>query len=575
MPELLIKAIGEIDVNFLIPDYQRGYRWEIANVDQLLDDLYQFALDKNSGNTYFLQPVVVKKRDENKYELIDGQQRMTSLFLLGKILARNEEDPLRLNYDLEYQTSNELSTYLKEITNPESNMTEDIYKSNPNKFYMYQAYKAMNYWFDNKKSPGSIKAKIRALLQPDNEEDDTQKLAKIIWYETDSNNPENEFRKLNDYAIKLTNGELIKALILRFKKSNDEDENKQQIMTSAQWDTIEKQFSDPAFFGFLTNESINNYDTKIDLLFELHFNKRHNSYNKYATLQEVANELQNGKTEIELWSDIYHSFEILSSWYNNKDMYHKIGYLVSTSGKQSVLPELLQNSRSENHSIFESRLDEHIKVKVKDFDFDGASFGEESIKNILVLYNTLLILENENNKNFFPFYLLKNKKWEIEHIQPRSDGEFKNSNELLGEWVKNNVEEGDKELSQYKEFDKRNTYSNFRKLYEAIVTKYSEENADWLNGIGNLCLLEKGNNIAVSNYLFKTKRQMIMDFDKRGDFIPLGTKNCFMRYFEESEEQNIIFWTSNDRKAYVNDIQKVLARYLDEQIDQMKGEVDG
>lgn len=359
---------------------------------------------------------------------------------------------------------------------------------------------------------------------------------------------------------------LIKALILRFKHTKDDDEVKQQIITSAQWDLIEKNLSDPAFFGFLTNESIKSYDTKIDLLFELHFKKKGNSYNKESTVQEVEKELQNGKTEVELWGEIYHSFEIMSSWYNNKEMYHKIGYLVATSGKDNILPNLLQQSREESHSGFKERLDELIRNKVKEFDFETATFGNESIKNILVLYNTILILDNENNKNFFPFYLLKNKKWEIEHIQPRSDAEFRNNKELLDEWIIKNVVEEDQNLKEYKEYKERNTFDNFRKLYEVIVAKYSEENSDWLNGIGNLCLLEKGNNIAVSNFLFKTKRQMVMDFDKKGDFIPLGTKNCFMRYFEKSEAVNTIFWTANDRKAYVNDIKKVLSSYLNNQV---------
>lgn len=571
MPQLLIRPIGEIDSNFLIPDYQRGYRWEKINIEQLLEDLYQFAVDRETGNTYFLQPVVVKHIEDNQFELIDGQQRMTSLFLLGKILSRNEEDPLKLTYTLKYKTRDDLARYLKSITSLGSNITEEDYKFDPNKFYMYQAYKTINEWFDSKGSPGLIKTKIRALLQPSNEDDANQKLAKVIWYETDSDNPEDEFRKLNDYAIELTNAELIKALILRFKKTKDIDENKEQIITAAQWDNIEKQLSNPSFFGFLTNEKMQSYDTKIDLLFELHFKKEHHSYNKKATLQEVEKELRN-KSETELWQEIYHSFEIISSWYNDKKMYHKIGYLVATSGKKSILPELLEQSRNEKHSVFESKLDKRIRDKVKDFDFDNATYGDISIENVLILYNTILILENENNKNYFPFYLLKSKKWEIEHIQPKSDAEFKSRVELYDEWVEKNVSIEEKLLDEYVSYresrrNKSQTRKSFEQLYDKIVQKYSDNNSDWINGIGNLCLLEKGNNIAVSNYLFTTKREMIMDFDKKGDFIPLGTKNCFMRYFENTSDRNVSFWSSQDRNAYVQDIKRVLSRYFYEEVE--------
>lgn len=579
---LSIKPVGEIDAEFLIPDYQRGYRWEKINIIQLLEDLYHFSESKEAGNTYFLQPVVVKKLGQNKYEVIDGQQRLTTLFLLGKVLGRNEEDPLRLNYRLEYQTSGNLGVFLEKLTGKDAEISEEEYKATPNKYYMYQAYNTINDWFDEKAVPGLYKSKIRALLQPLSEESTDRKLAKVIWYETESEKPENEFRKLNDYAIKLTNAELIKALILRFKKNPDIDENKEQIITSAQWDTIEKQLSNPNFFGFLTNENLDSYETKIDLLFELYFDKGHHSYNKYETLQEVENELKN-KTELDFWRDVYHSFEIINSWFNDKTMYHKIGYLVSTSSKKSLLPELLKKSRKEKHSVFEGQLDDLIRDSIKNFEFENASYGDKAIKNVLILYNMVLILENENNNNQFPFYLLKTKQWDIEHIQPRSNAEFINNRDLYTDWIEKNIGEDEKMLPEYHSYieserTNKQIRASFEALYEKVVGRYSDNNMDWINGIGNLCLLEKGSNVAVSNYLFKVKQQMIMNFDKMGDFVPLGTKNCFMRYFEYNEDdKNRPFWNSQDRHAYIEDIKRTLVNYLpSEKVEEkMESKEDG
>ena len=90
---------------FLIPSYQRGYRWENKQVDDLLSDLLKFALKKNkqNGEFYCLQPVIVQPVSnmadckvllsnfasdiQDAWEVVDGQQRLTSIFILIKCLS--------------------------------------------------------------------------------------------------------------------------------------------------------------------------------------------------------------------------------------------------------------------------------------------------------------------------------------------------------------------------------------------------------------------------------------------------------------------------------------------------------
>lgn len=72
------KFVADIRGSFYIPSYQRGYRWSETEVVRLLDDIYQ-----NGKKNYCLQPVVVRKK-EDRYELIDGQQRLTTLYLIYK-----------------------------------------------------------------------------------------------------------------------------------------------------------------------------------------------------------------------------------------------------------------------------------------------------------------------------------------------------------------------------------------------------------------------------------------------------------------------------------------------------------
>ncbi len=88
--------------HFVIPSFQRGYRWEEKQVTDLLEDIKQFANDDNvKSDSYFLQPVVVKAtkykmadgQELDAYEVLDGQQRLTTmLLLLKRLMKRLGED---------------------------------------------------------------------------------------------------------------------------------------------------------------------------------------------------------------------------------------------------------------------------------------------------------------------------------------------------------------------------------------------------------------------------------------------------------------------------------------------------
>lgn len=76
--ELEGRLVGKISGEFVVMSYQRGYRWGESQVNALLNDIYD-----NGQKANCLQPIVVRVLDnENQYELIYGQQRLTTLFLL-------------------------------------------------------------------------------------------------------------------------------------------------------------------------------------------------------------------------------------------------------------------------------------------------------------------------------------------------------------------------------------------------------------------------------------------------------------------------------------------------------------
>ena len=132
------RLVGDISGTFFVPKYQRGYRWTENEVNMLLDDIYN-----SKGKSYCLQPIVVRKRDET-YELIDGQQRLTTLFLLYRYI--NNANPSVANpepaFNLVYETRNKSEEFLKSIDLDRSGENIDFY-------FIVNAYKTIQNWFEN------------------------------------------------------------------------------------------------------------------------------------------------------------------------------------------------------------------------------------------------------------------------------------------------------------------------------------------------------------------------------------------------------------------------------------------
>lgn len=105
---------------FIVPEYQRPYEWTEEQVDTLFDDLWEFSSsEKGDSEDYFLGCIVFFE-NEGEYEIIDGQQRLTSLFLFLRAIYENgQETP---------ESKNFMSKIEKSIW-PEDEMTGEVVKS--------------------------------------------------------------------------------------------------------------------------------------------------------------------------------------------------------------------------------------------------------------------------------------------------------------------------------------------------------------------------------------------------------------------------------------------------------------
>ena len=238
------KLVGDISGQYFVPSYQRGYRWGREEVERLLDDIYTKG-DKN----YCLQPIVIRRRNDGSYELIDGQQRLTSLFIILKYMKRRHPDLVEtIDFSLEYETRPHSGSFLNDIELSQKNKNIDY-------FFICQAYETVENWFIAKVKSGLKHPVVANHLYTYFCEN-----VKVIWYEVgDVVDPIALFTRLNIGKIPLTSAELVKAMFLSTDNNKGMTEERQNEI-SMQWDGIERQLNDNSLWCFLTNHDAKSYE---------------------------------------------------------------------------------------------------------------------------------------------------------------------------------------------------------------------------------------------------------------------------------------------------------------------------
>ncbi|MFK7032553.1 DUF262 domain-containing protein [Flavobacterium oreochromis] len=589
--QILLRPVSDIlDYKFFVPSYQRGYRWTATEVKALLDDIYEFILENeksDKGVFYCLQPLIVYS-NEDKYHVIDGQQRLTTIYIILTYLKDVAAIFGKGKYELTYETRPDSEEYLTNICETKSNENVDY-------FHIYNAYKAVEEWFGNR--DGVIKAKILTTLTASNEEG---KNVKFIWYKIDANEAIDVFTRINIGKIPLTNAELIKALLVKEKNFTDNSIAK-KIAIASEWDEIEKKLSNPSFWYFLSNlDHSKKYDNKIEYLLDIIAEKKSDS-EKLHTFFYFNNLINKHKTESNedcfdidnVWIIIKDKFQILEEWFNDHVLYHYIGYLLSTG---TTITDVLEISKSTNKDEFVKNIKRQLKSHYSKIVLDELAFDKSKdkkiIRRVLLLFNIETILQSKKSHIRFPFDKYKMENWDIEHINPQNPFD---KIEFYKEWCSDlleyvtgskidiskldNSEEGFKDFYEELTEDldgeeiiiletvidilndeidfKAKTEELSMKLYKKYKGNESENN----NHISNLTLLDAVTNRGYGNSLFPIKRNTIIKNDGAGVFIPICTKNVFLKYYSK-KLSDVMYWKESDAKAYFENINLVLSYYL-------------
>lgn len=589
---LKIKGLEDLyGKKFFVPSFQRGYRWTEDNVKKLLDDLSNFGENvKDKNIDYCLQPIIVEKNGD-KYNLIDGQQRLTTLLLILKKLKSEKE------YELEYDTKN---NELISIINSEEN-SEDEKNNTIDNYYIIEAKNTIKNFFDEYKEK---KTKILKVIN--------ENRIKFLWYEIGEEDKSNQiFARINDGKISLSNAENSKALLLKLENNENGDEFEFKQKTDAiKWDEIENDLENNEIWFFLTNQKVQyKYEkTRIDLIFDIYEKKlqRKEKNKKKKDKKEIKNvfdyieeqiyEDTNSKEKI--WNDLKSIYECLREWYDDSELYHLIGYLICISEDKCInqITDLILDYENKSNKIkFKKGLYEKIRDKIKSEYtgennkavsdiIDDLSYGDDNeklIRKILLLFNVLSMIGTEERISFNKY---KNEKWDIEHIYPVHDNidepEYKKNKEDLRKELYDFLDKTKIDDLEYISEDERKNLKIYKEklkdknvLLEPIADNinkiFSNVRPETRHSLGNLTLLNASINRGYKNDMFVKKRKVIIDkVDKSNNeenkkfYILPCTERAFLKFYSPDIIQNNR-WDENDATKYKNAIKNVLSKLGD------------
>lgn len=637
-------AIGEIldGRYFYIPSYQRGYRWTEKQVGDLLRDLLCFANNtKEDYDFYCLQPIIARPiTDENKlqelfktipldvlqkkgvWEIIDGQQRLTSIFLLYKYLVtkkgwdvktlKEEEDGKEL-YHILYATRENSAAFLENLNLQMINQDED-YKDNVDFYHMANAYKYIDSWIKNEgklinqryKLGGSLDAVRNSFFSLLNGMQDTKTgSVQVLWYELAEDKEKSsikEFQKINTGKIRLTDAELVKGLFLLNKNFEQSSKFIKQSTLAIEWEFIENTLHANNFWYFLQRKGTD-MPNRIDLLFSLIYKKHKlgelDEEERNVKLKELDKDIQDARKSVifryyydrfegkqgeklqkevaDAWKEVMTLFRTLDDWFCTPATYNYIG-LLSQCGED--ISRLIMHYESMTDDSTQEDFIEYLKERIRFYlrgvkrDDDGnITTSYKDRKNIYRLLLTLNIhllniqndkLKSESDVYKFPFDVLNAQDWDIEHIDSFHTNALKKE-ELKKEWISTALEDRNDFLSEEekKDIKFKMEYKDYDEVIECLKKNAGETEADEeiKNGIGNLTLLDSETNRSYGNSLFCTKRRIIIDRIKQGVFIPIATQYIFSKFYDEKGTNRSI-WTKEDMKAYQKYIEEMLAEYL-------------
>lgn len=551
---LELRLIGDIVGSFRVARYQRGYRWGKLEVERLLNDIWE-----SKGEPYSLQPVVVKRDNETVWELVDGQQRLTTLYLIFVYMQRAGLKNVGPQYSISYDTKTQSWDYLQELDPALANSNIDF-------FHLHAAHACIQKWFEQK-GPTPLKRQEVA--------DDVFrylcKSVRVIWYEAPKElDSTTLFTRLNVGRIPLTDAELFKALLLSQSRGGAGTSDRIHEI-AAQWDSIERDLHHPDVWAFVADEAAADSPTRITLLLDtLAGGPRGRLRPRFHTFDVLRDKVEKSGMEA-VWNDVVQLHALVLGWYENRDHYHKIGYLVAVGQRFSDLVALASGkTKSEFGTLLDARICDSLDLTPSGVAALNYESDTHKCSRLLLLMNVETVRRMKDSTERYSFRIHRRQAWSLEHIHAQQ-AESLTKAEQWKEWLRLHREaladlpaldelRREELLHRIDDVGDKIDRQVFQELAREITAAFTLADAPnaaiahSVHSVSNLALLASGHNSALNNAVFEVKRRRILELDRRGAYIPICTRQVFLKYYTDADAQQFHFWSTQDREAYLNAI---------------------
>lgn len=577
---------------FNIPEYQRGYKWTVDNIIQLLEDLKGFR-QNSSDEFYCLQNITITKTKVNEhtcFNVIDGQQRLTTLFIIVSYIQRNMNTKVLSSESdiLRYSIREETDRFLRESILSGDFWNDTDYKpATKDQYYISEVAKAIAEWF-----------KTNNL-----EEKTILDYLKLIVNKVDSGEEETVFASLNGGKVDLDGADLVRAILItraakqkypsllsektlhqianddinlniNIKVSSQGKINEFRVKLGIELDMMNNWWSDRkvrSYFEQLLpnrisqNKSFKYSEYPIDLLyyafFEAYKDELKAQGNTDLDLRVFENGINiNGKEDddhLEFYMEIKEFHLTLVDWYNDDEIYNLLGYLMYNYKSSSVSFAMLWKEwkLSESKSDFKSKLKRIIREQLA-MAYAGADDSTEIADKLIQLRKAITnITENWYESDFTIRFLPL-----LDLIPERKQ---------VGNSVRTIFKRLNPDYFKCNHEDKEHVRSQTRQIAEEDNRiALQEENRHGLNSVGNIVLLNASINRSYGNdELVRKMDRIAREHIMNDTYIRPHTLNVFLSKLQTLKDNGIsedaVFWSEEDIINTVTAIDVSLADYLE------------
>jgi hypothetical protein len=608
----LIYSVDQVFTSYLsvgqkynIPDYQRGYKWNSQQIEQLLNDINDFETDGDDELFYCLQNITIvpQKDSKEKINVVDGQQRLTTTALLLTYLGSSDKVNNKLIYAVR-ETSNDFiqrlivePLFLKSLLDSEN--FKRFIEGNVEQFdfqdifFMYNAIKTFHVWFDNNK--GTVNKDIF--------KNKILKNVKLIVNRIENVSEQELFMNLNTGKVPLDGADLIRAILITrvakqemelYDQKNVKDVvrlNERRIRIGWELDEINQWWNQENVREFFLPLVKIYTDPEETIGFDPNINAINLLYSLWLQSLKTKNESKIDSVKLKyfetktinalkLYNNILSLHRTLVDWYEDRNIYHYLGYISNTSLTFNFNRIVsFWQTKSKTRNQFNDELKrlicittfgiegkkkqgfEYWKEKIIDLKTDNKInwYDSKQLEKILILLDIIALSENTNLPFLKSTHFKKNEE-DKEHIYPctpksikmlkEGDG-LKSINTYLEKLSLPQLEETEEEWSILDEFEKEEILNNLSKLI------HDETN---INSIGNLVLLHFSINRGFGNDYYIDKRASVIKNSQDNKYVRQHTLKVFTKQLNSLEDLNN--WSMKDIEINANNIATILENFV-------------